>query len=560
MKTATVMAPGAAKVHESHYNADLAPWRGFFRGMWLPPAPRPQPPSPDDDATRRTVPVSCVLDQTSDAICVCNLDGVIEYWNHAAEALYGWRADEAVGRVAHALFGTVFPAPLGSIEAELMRTGRWQGELVHTCKDETRITVASRWALQRDDADMPVAVIETHTDISDKKRLEAERTVLEERLRQAEKMEAIGRFASGIAHDFNNILGAILGYGEIAKGKASDGRPIGDELDEVMQAGQRGKRLVEHILAFSRSAAGERAPVHVQSVVDEALRLLAAKLPAGVCLERELRAGDTALEGDATLLHQVAMNLCTNAVQAMPQGGALSVGLDVVAVMTPRALLHGCLQPGDHVRLVISDSGTGIPRAVLQRIFDPFFTTKGIGKGTGLGLSLVRGIVTEWNGAIEVASREGEGTTFTVWLPACGEIDPPRVADATDLPLGHGEAVMIVDDEAPLVRLAEETLAQLGYAPAGFHSSRAALEAFAANPDDYDMILTDETMPDLTGSQLAREIRKLRPDVPIMLMSGYRGAQLSACAQAAGANGILHKPLLSRDIAESLASALARIG
>jgi PAS domain S-box-containing protein len=255
MKTATVMAPGAAKVHESHYNADLAPWRGFFRGMWLPPAPRPQPPSPDDDATRRTVPVSCVLDQTSDAICVCNLDGVIEYWNHAAEALYGWRADEAVGRVAHALFGTVFPAPLGSIEAELMRTGRWQGELVHTCKDETRITVASRWALQRDDADMPVAVIETHTDISDKKRLEAERTVLEERLRQAEKMEAIGRFASGIAHDFNNILGAILGYGEIAKGKASDGRPIGDELDEVMQAGQRGKRLVEHILARARARA-----------------------------------------------------------------------------------------------------------------------------------------------------------------------------------------------------------------------------------------------------------------------------------------------------------------
>jgi len=562
MKTATVMALDAAHVLESRSTANdaFAPWRSFFRGMRLPLAPRPQPPAPDRDATNRTVPVACVLDQTSDAICVCNLDGVIEYWNRAAEALYGWRADEAVGRIAHALFKTVFPAPLGGIEAELMRTGRWQGELVHTKKDETRITVASRWALQRDAAGTPVAVIETHTDISDRKRLETERALLEERLRQAEKMEAIGRFASGIAHDFNNILGAILGYGELARGKAGGGRPIADELEQVMQAGHRGRRLVEHILAFSRSASGERTPVHVQSVIDETLRLLEASLPAGVRLERELCTGDAAIEGDATLLHQLAMNLCTNAVQAMPQGGVVSVAVDLVAVVEPRKFSHGVLQPGDHVRLVVSDTGTGIPRRVQDRIFDPFFTTKGIGKGTGLGLSLVNSIVADWHGAIELVSREGAGTAFTVWLPACGETAPPRVQDTAELPLGDGEAVMIVDDEPALVRLAEETLAQLGYAPAGFHSSRAALEAFAADPDGYDLVLTDETMPDLTGSQLAREVHTLRPDLPVMLMSGYRGPQLNASAQAAGVIGILHKPLLARDIAESLARALSARG
>ena len=542
--------------HESRFagNGAFAPRRSFFGGTQVSLAP--QPPAHVNGAANRTVPLAYVLDQTSDAICVCGLGGVIEYWNRAAEALYGWRAEEAVGRVAQALLKTVYPAPLERIEAELRRTGGWQGELLHTKNDGTRVTVASRWALQRDDAGTPVAVIEADTDITDNKRLEAERVELEERLRQAEKMEAIGRCASGIAHDFNNILGAILGYGEAAQGKASSGRPVTDELEQVMLAGHRGRRLVEHILAFSRGRTGEREPVHVQSVVDETLRLVEVSLPAGVRLERKLGIGDAALAGDATLLHQVAMNLCTNAIHSMPRGGVIAVRLDIVAVVEPRVFSHGVLQPGEHVCLVVSDTGTGIPCRVQDRIFDPFFTTKGIGKGTGLGLSLVLGIVTDWNGAIEVVSREGTGTTFTVWLPTCGETAPPRVQVAADLPQGHGEAVMVVDAEPPLVRLAEETLAQLGYEPYGFHSSRAALEAFAADPERFDLVLADELMPELTGSQLAREIRRLRPDVPVMLMSGCCGPRPSAAAQAAGVDGILHKPLLSRDIAESLAHAL----
>jgi len=555
------MTPGNGNAHafegRSAGHEALAPWRTYFKETHLSLAPRSQPPVHGIDAACPTVPIAFVLDQTTDAIWVCNLDGVIEYWNRAAEALYGWRTDEAVGRVAHGLLNTIFPAPLDRIEVELTRKNSWRGELVHTTKDGNRVTVASRWALHRDDDGTPLAVIETHTDISDKKRLETEHSELEARLRQAEKMEAIGRFASGIAHDFNNILGAILGYGEIARGKADGGRPIADELDQVIQAGHRGRRLVEHILAFSRSAVGERKLVHVQSVIEETLRLLEVLLPAGVHLERQLCARDAALAGDATLLHQVAMNLCTNAVHAMPRGGVVSVRLDRVAVPRPIELSHGVLQPGDHVRLVVSDTGTGIARSVKDRIFDPFFTTKGIGKGTGLGLSLVLGIVADWNGAIELVSCEGAGTTFTVWLPACGETAAPLTAESGELPRGCGEAVMIVDDEPELVRLAEETLAQLGYETAGFHSSASALEAFAADPERFDLVLTDETMPGLTGSQLAREIRRLRPDVPVMLMSGCRGAALSAAAQAAAVSGVLHKPLLSRDIAESLARALS---
>jgi len=401
-------------------------------------------------------------------------------------------------------------------------------------------------------------IVSLARDISERKDAEAARGRLEGELRRSQKMEAIGTLAGGIAHDFNNILGAILGYGELAQRKAREGVVIQDEIDQVMQAGTRGKRLVEHILAFSRAGVGQQMSVHVESVVAEALALLAASLADGVRIEQRLAAGDAAVVGDATQLHQVAMNLCTNAIQAMPRGGVLTVVLDRVQIAEQRVLSHGVLEPGAHVRLAVSDTGSGIPQAALERIFDPFFTTKGVGKGTGLGLSLVHGIVAECRGAIDVTTREGAGTTFTVWLPYGGETVVPSGEDISELPQGSGESVMIVDDERPLVRLAEETLAQLGYDPAGFDSSVAALEAFRAEPQRYDVVLSDQTMPDLTGTDLAQEIRRLRPDVPIVLMSGYKGPQLSALARTAGINEILHKPLVSRDIAEALARALSR--
>jgi predicted ATPase/signal transduction histidine kinase/ActR/RegA family two-component response regulator len=385
---------------------------------------------------------------------------------------------------------------------------------------------------------------------------EREREQMQRQLQQAAKMEAIGRLAGGIAHDFNNILGAILGYGELAQNNLAEGCAVRRQVDQVMQAGARGKGLVDRILAFSRSGMGERVPLRVQSVVEETLELLAASLPADVRLEKQLDAIDTAVVGDATQFHQVVMNLCTNAVHAMEHGGVLTLVLERVEVSERRLLSHGTLSAGRYVRLSVSDTGSGIPPPVLERMFDPFFTTKRVGDGTGLGLALVHGIVADFGGVIDVATQVGVGTTFTIWLPGTDKTAMLQAQPAGELPQGNGETVMIVDDERALVALAEETLAGLGYEPVGFDSSVAALQAFRADPKRFDLVLTDETMPDLMGTELAQEIRQLRPEIPIIVMSGYSGTQLSERAQAAGVIDVLRKPLVRRDIAEPVARAL----
>jgi PAS domain S-box-containing protein len=387
-------------------------------------------------------------------------------------------------------------------------------------------------------------------DVTARKNAEAERERLEIQLRQSQKTEAMGTLAGGIAHDFNNILGAILGYGELAQKAAPEGGAFRRYLDNVMQAGGRAKALVERILAFSRSGVGERGPVNVQAVIEETLELLAASLPAGVRLARRLDAGDAAIVGDATQLHQVAMNLGTNALQAMHKDGVLEVSLDRADVTQSRRLSHGNLSAGKYVRLCVSDTGSGIPPHVLDRMFDPFFTTKGVGEGTGLGLSLVHGIVTDLGGAIDIRTAIGEGTAFTIWLPTAGEAAVPANEVAAELPHGHGQTVMVVDDEKALVAIAEEMLAELGYEPIGFTFSVAALEAFREAPERFDIVLTDETMPELIGTALADKIHELRPDVPIVLMSGYAGTQMLERARLAGMREVLRKPLQSKDIAE----------
>jgi PAS domain S-box-containing protein len=414
----------------------------------------------------------------------------------------------------------------------------------------------ARGRFLRDLAGKPVRFVGSTIDVNAQKLAQANKEQLEAQLRQSQKMEAIGTLAGGIAHDFNNILGAILGYGELAHQQSAEGSPLRRYLDNVMHAAERAQMLIERILGFSRSGLGDRAPVNVQFVIEETLELLEASLPAGIRLESRIEAGNSAVIGDATYLHQVAMNLCTNAVQAMERGGTLGVILECVEVTESRALSRGLLHPGSYVRLTVRDTGVGIPPEVLERMFDPFFTTKGVGQGTGLGLSLVHGIVTDLGGAIDVTSKSGEGTTFEIWLPVTGETAMPPLEDASPLPRGKGETVMIVDDERPLVALAEEITAELGYEPVGFGSSRAALEAFSAQPQRFDAVLTDEAMPDLVGTEFASEIRRLRPAIPIILMSGYGGAQLTNRAAEIGVNEVLRKPLHRRDLAESLARVL----
>jgi CheY-like chemotaxis protein len=377
------------------------------------------------------------------------------------------------------------------------------------------------------------------------------------RLRTAQKLEAMGTLAGGIAHDFNNILGAILGYAELAQGQARAGSPLHEQLDGVMGAGLRAKSLVQRILAFSRSGLGERRPVHVQSVVEEALDQLQAALPPGLQLHRALQAGDAALVGDPAQIHQVVMNLGSNALQASRAPGTVWVTLAPCTLDAPRHATSGELPAGRYLALVVRDEGTGIDPSQRERIFDPFFTTKAVGVGTGLGLSLVHGIVTELHGAVDVHSEPGRGSTFTVLLPWSGELaaDPRQAVNDEALPRGEGQCVLLVDDEAPLVALGEETLARLGYEPVGFVSSTAALQAFEAEPRRFDAVITDENMPQLNGSELAAAVQRLRPGLPVLLMSGYVNPALTQRAAEAGVREVLAKPLVARDIALALAQA-----
>jgi PAS domain S-box-containing protein len=468
----------------------------------------------------------------------------------------GYRVDELTGRpllmLIHELDREAVQRRFATCLAELSRARSWETRKV---RKDGKVLWVRETAKAVPRADGPIVLIACE-DVTERKQIEAEKERLEAQLRQSQKMEAMGALAGGIAHDFNNILAAILGYGELAEKAAPKGSVVRRYVDNMMNAGGRGKSLVERILAFSRSGVGDRGPINVQAVIEEALELLGASLAPGVRLEKRLEAGTAAVIGDATQLHQVAMNLCTNALQAMENGGVLEVVLDCADVGQRCRLSRGDLAAGVYVRLCVSDTGTGIPPYVLDRMFDPFFTTKSAGEGTGLGLSLVHGIVMDLGGTIDVRTTVGRGTTFTIWLPVGGEATVPSNEIATEVPHGRGESVMIVDDEKSLVALAEEVLAEIGYEPIGFSSSMEALDAFRAAPERFDIVLTDEMMPELMGTDLAREIRLLRPDIPIVLTSGYTGAPLYERASAAAIQEVLRKPLRSKDIAECLGRVL----
>ena len=391
------------------------------------------------------------------------------------------------------------------------------------------------------------------------RRLEAgedEKAELQARLQKAQRLEAMGTLAGGIAHDFNNILGAILGFGELAQQHATPGSDMRRYIDRVMQAGARARLLVRRILDFSRSGVAERVPVQIQSVVDEAVAMLRPTLPDGIQLEVRLDAGTAAITGDSTQLHQVVLNICTNAAQAVGENGTIAIELIRCRCEVARPALHGDVAVGDHVQLIVTDSGCGMSPAILQRVFDPFFTTKKVGEGTGLGLSMVLGIVTDLSGAIDIVSAPGEGTRVTVWLPLAGELDvhPARQDDAW--PRGNGQVIMVVDDEQALVELAEELLAELGYEPRGFDSAERALAAFEADPLGFDAAVTDETMPGLTGAELAVRLRALHAAMPVLLVSGNVDAALEVRAREAGVTALLRKPLGLQELAERLASAL----
>ena len=417
--------------------------------------------------------------------------------------------------------------------------------------------VRLRGNARRDAAGAPLLFSGMAADVGEEVEGRARERALEDQLQRARRLEAIGTLAGGVAHDFNNILASVVGYGERARAAAGEGSVQARQLDQVLQAGQRGKALVERVLSFSRGTPHVAQRFALQPVVEEVLQLLAASLPAGVQLAPDLQAPAAVLAGDPTLVYEAVLNLCTNGVQAMPDGGALRVLLDVECVDAPRTLFEAQLQPGRYARLRVQDSGTGIAPEALDRLFEPFYTTKGPRKGTGLGLAVVHGVVAELGGAIDVQSRPGEGACFTLYFPC---LDAPADAAAPvaggALPLGQGQAVLVVDDEPALVALAEEMLAGLGYEPFGLASSTEALARFTAAPDRFDLVLSDERMPGLSGTELVAALRRIRPDLPVVLASGYGGPGLAQRAAAAGVRVLVAKPLARAELARAVAQAL----
>jgi signal transduction histidine kinase/ActR/RegA family two-component response regulator len=376
------------------------------------------------------------------------------------------------------------------------------------------------------------------------------------KLHQSQKLEALGTLAGGIAHDFNNILGAVLGYGELAIQHRAAGSPQRRYLDNIVVAANRARELVARILAFSRPGVGSMRPVSLQPIIAEVRSLTCASLPPGVSVDLTLAEAQLATAGDPAQLHQMLVNLVTNAVQAVAGSGRVAVRAAPVEVREPRDCMVGRLQPGRYARIDISDTGPGMSAAQLERIFEPFFTTKPVGGGTGLGLALVHGIVLDHNAALEVDSRPNQGTVFSLYLPLT-EGEPAADPLPLATPQGNGETILVVDDEESLVHLAEEVLASLGYEPVGCVGASEALRVFNAAPQRFDAVLTDAIMPAMSGTELLVELRRLRPGLPGILVSGYGGPDLPGEAQAAGAQAVLTKPLAAADLAQCLAGVLA---
>ena len=380
----------------------------------------------------------------------------------------------------------------------------------------------------------------------------AERQQLEEQLRQSQKMEAIGQLAGGIAHDFNNILAAISGNTELALEDTASDHPAREFLEEIRNSSARAKRLVQQILAFSRRQPLDRRVISLEPIIEESTDLLRASLPASVGLDMEVDAGVPPVLADATQMHQVLVNLCTNAWHALEgQSGRIVVRLKSVALTADSVKPLVGLRPGNFVYLSVSDTGIGMDAATRARIFEPFFTTKEPGKGTGLGLSVVHGIVQGHDGAIVVRSQPGEGTVFEIYFPAATAIEETAAAPAPAL-RGQGQHILFLDDEAPLVTLAQRLLERRGYRFSGFTRASEALRAFAEKPDEFQLVITDLSMPGASGLHFASDILKLRPDVPVVLCSGHVTEELREHARRAGIREVLYKPNTVDEFGETI--------
>ncbi|MBK6911902.1 MAG: PAS domain S-box protein [bacterium] len=397
-------------------------------------------------------------------------------------------------------------------------------------------------------------------DMTDRKRAEDEKAKLEGQLRQAQKMDTIGTLAGGIAHDFNNMLAPILGYAEMIADATDDEAGIRDATEQIIAAARRARDLVRQILTFSRQVDQELRPVRMESVVKEALELMRASLPSTVILQTNLSSGSHVVMAEPTQVHQVILNLCTNAFQSLEQAtGLIEVELRNVNVGVDLALRSSVLRQGPHICLTVRDTGSGIDRKLLHRIFEPFFTTKEVGKGTGMGLAVTHGIVQGLGGEILVESQPGRGSSFHVYLPAIDE-EPAADAKPTARPVVAGcGRLLVVDDEPMVAQVTARMLERLGYSVKAMTSPVEALRLFAASPEQFDAVVTDQTMPELPGHVLAEELRRIRQGIPIVMLTGYSQIAADGDKRFTNVNEVLLKPVSAGDLSLALQRVLSEV-
>jgi len=481
---------------------------------------------------------------------------ILEQVNERLCEMVGYSAVELVGQSARILYPNEEEFRWVGREKyrQISKRGTGTVETQWKCKDGSIIDVLL--SSTPIDSDKPTAAVTfTALDITDRKHSEEEKLRLEAQLQKAQRMESIGTLAGGIAHDFNNILGAVIGFTELSLYQTEEESELRENLKEVLKAGNRAKELVRQILTFSRQVDQEQKPVQIKSVVKEALTLLRASLPTTIEIQRDI-SSDSLIMGDATQIHQVLMNLCTNAGHAMAQkGGVLEVMLSDVQLGEDFTIRRPDMNPGAYIKLTVSDTGHGMPKHVLDQIFDPFFTTKEKGEGTGMGLAVVHGIVKSHGGEVYAYSEQGKGSIFTIFFPAFKRRKELENEDREPIPSGS-ERILFVDDEPALADVGKLTLESLGYKVRTRNSSIEALELFKNQPEAFDLVITDMTMPKMTGDDLARELMGIRPDIPVILCTGYSSKIDERQAKMIGIRDFVLKPMLRRQIATAIRKVL----
>lgn len=491
---------------------------------------------------------SQMLDQVSDAVRVVDLKGQITYWNRAAQRVFGWAPEEVLGRNSDELLNRGDPETLRSMLRETNARGSWAGELTKTTRAGKAITVEHRRTVLLDESGKPKGYICIDIDITDRKKQERAS-------HRSQRLESIGTLAGGIAHDLNNVLTPILmGAKLLASGRATGNRQ--GLLDTMVASAQRGADLIKQLLAFAGGIRGERVPIRLDQLIAETRGLLEHTLTKSIQIETHVDEDCPPVLGDATELSQILMNLCINARDAMPNGGTLTIEATPMLINGNAEQLHPDARPGRYVLLKVSDTGTGMTPDVLDRIFDPFFTTKEVGKGTGLGLATVQGIVKNHGGFINVYSEPGNGSKFSIYLPAVTSADSKvSISSGISEETGDGQTVLLVDDESLILQMTSAALEGSGYRVLTAQDGAAAIGLYPQHPE-ISVVLLDMMMPGLDGLQTLDELRKLDPKVKVIACSGLRTSQREAEVLERGAKAFVPKPYTEEELLRAISQVL----